>query len=79
MSKYTTEIKLAACKEYFERTLAYREICQKYGIHFNESRSASILNEWIIRYQELVQIHLLNLKEIEPIIVTKKSILLKNI
>lgn len=53
MAKYTTEIKIAACKEYFEGILSQREICQKYGIHFNESRSISILGEWIVRYQEL--------------------------
>ena len=53
MSKYTTEIKLAACKEYFDGKLSRRDICQKYGIHFSESRRTSILDEWIIRYQEL--------------------------
>ncbi|WP_167958903.1 helix-turn-helix domain-containing protein [Anaerosporobacter faecicola] len=53
MSKYTTEIRLAACKEYFDGKLSRREICQKYGIHFSESKRTSILDEWIIRYQEL--------------------------
>ena len=53
MSKYTTEIKLAACKEYFNGKLSRRDICQKYGIHFSESKRTSILDEWIIRYQEL--------------------------
>lgn len=53
MSKYTPEIKLAACKEYFDGKLSRKEICQKYGISFTESSSSSILSEWIIRYQEL--------------------------
>ena len=53
MSKHTPEVKLAACREYFNGKLSRREICQKYGIHFNESKRTSMLDEWIIRYQEL--------------------------
>ena len=53
MVKYTAEIKLAACKEYFDGKLSHKEICQKYGIRFYESCGSSILNEWILRYQVL--------------------------
>lgn len=53
MAKYTAEIKIAACKEFLDGKLSLREICQKYGISFTESSSSSILNEWILRYQEL--------------------------
>ncbi len=49
MSQYTTEIKLVACKEYFNGKLSRKEICQKYGIHFNGSSRTSILDEWIMR------------------------------
>lgn len=52
MSKYTTEIKLAACKEYFSGELTRREICQKYGIRIAKHGNSSLLNDWIIRYQE---------------------------
>ncbi|MBP5266140.1 MAG: helix-turn-helix domain-containing protein [Lachnospiraceae bacterium] len=53
MAKYTVEIKIAACKEYLDGKLSHKEICQKYGISFNESNRSSILNDWILRYQEL--------------------------
>lgn len=53
MAKYTAEIKIAACKEYSDGKLSHKEICQKYGISFNESNSSSILYDWILRYQEL--------------------------
>lgn len=53
MAKYTAEIKIAACKEYYDGKLSHKEICQKYGISFNESSSTSILNDWILRYKEL--------------------------
>lgn len=53
MVKYTAQIKIAACKEYFDGNLSRREICQKYGISFTDSSSSSILTEWILRYQEL--------------------------
>ena len=53
MAKYTAKIKIAACKEYFDGKLSRREICQKYGISFTESGGTSILDEWIMRYQEL--------------------------
>lgn len=52
MSKYSVEIKISACKEYFEGKLSRREICEKYGIHFNTSRRSSILDEWILRYNQ---------------------------
>lgn len=49
MSKYNEDIKIAVCKEYFEGTYSRKELCEKYGIHFGES---SILDDWIMRYQE---------------------------
>ena len=53
MSKYKSEVKIAACKEYFEGALSLREICKKYGIYFNESSRKTILSDWIMWYQEL--------------------------
>ena len=49
MSKYNEDVKIAVCKEYFEGTYSRKELCEKYGIHFGES---SILDDWIMRYQE---------------------------
>lgn len=50
MSKYSEDVKIAVCKEYLEGTYSRKELCEKYGIHFGRS---SIIDEWIMRYQEL--------------------------
>ena len=62
MNKYTTEIKIAACREFLDGKLSHREICQKYGITFTESSSTSILNEWVLRYQALGEIAFIQTK-----------------
>mgnify|MGYP002856803313 CR=1 FL=1 len=47
MSKYTPEVKIAACKDYLAGELSHQEICQKYGITFNKNACKSMLNEWV--------------------------------
>ena len=50
MSKYSVELKIAACKDYLSGELSHREICNKYGIHFNTTKGTSMLNEWVPKY-----------------------------
>lgn len=50
MSKYSAEIKLAACQEYLSGKLSHREICEKYGIYYNSKKRNSMLNQWMPRY-----------------------------
>ena len=52
MSKYTTELKLAACKEYFSGKISRRDVCQKYGIRIYKHGNSSPLDDWIMQYQE---------------------------
>ena len=51
MSKYSTETKINACKEYLEGTLSHKEICIKYGITYNESKHKSMINTWLHYYR----------------------------
>ena len=50
MSKYSAELKIAACEDYLSGKFSNREICEKYGIHFNERKHTSELNKWIRLY-----------------------------
>ncbi len=50
MSKYSPETKIAACKDYLSGKYTHKEVCQKYGITFNETVVKSMLNEWVPRY-----------------------------
>lgn len=50
MSKYSVETKIAACKDYLSGQFTHKEVCQKYGITFNETVVKSMLNEWVPRY-----------------------------
>ena len=50
MAKYSTEIKIAACKDYFEQGMSKRDICAKYGITYAKDPSATVLTDWIRRY-----------------------------
>ena len=50
MSKYSSEIKIKACEDYLSGKLSHKEICMKYGIHFCEKESHSMLNDWLPRY-----------------------------
>ena len=52
MSKYSAELKIAACKDYFSGKLSIREICEKYGIKYNTKSYTSELNKWIHRYMD---------------------------
>ena len=50
MAKYPIEVKIAACKDYCERGMSKREICNKYGITYSKNPGSSALDDWIKRY-----------------------------
>ena len=50
MSKYSAELKIAACKDYLSGKLSEKEICEKYGIKFNVKNYRSELYKWIRKY-----------------------------
>lgn len=50
MSKYLPEIKIKACEDYLSGKYSHREICEKYGIYFSESRNSSMIDEWLPSY-----------------------------
>ena len=50
MSKYSAEIKIAACKDYLEGTIPHEEICKKYGIQYSKKSQSSKLTEWVRFY-----------------------------
>lgn len=50
MSKYSAELKIAACKDYLSGKLSEKEICEKYGIKFNVKNCRSELYKWIRKY-----------------------------
>lgn len=52
MSKYSAEIKIAACQDYISGIFTRKEICEKYDIYYNTKNSMSMLNKWIPRYLE---------------------------
>ena len=52
MAKYPLEIKIAACKDYFERNMSMGDICDKYGIPYGNGPSSSVLSDWFIRFAE---------------------------
>lgn len=61
MQKYSAELKIAACKDYIAGELSHREICDKYGIHFNQKKRTSKLYQWVSAYEihgEAAFIHL---------------------
>lgn len=51
MSKYSTDLKISACKEYIEGILSHKEICDKYGITYSSKGCTSELTQWVRRYQ----------------------------
>ena len=51
MSKYSSEIKIRTCEEYLSGNLSHKEICMKYGIHFDEKKHQSMLNECLFLYR----------------------------
>ena len=52
MSKYSAKLKIAACEEYLSGEFSNKEICEKYGIHFNEKRHDSELSKWLKMYMK---------------------------
>ena len=51
MSKYSNKIKINACREYLEGELSHKEICLKYGIHYNEKKQTSQIYKWLHKYR----------------------------
>ena len=51
MSKYSTQTKINACKDYLEGNLSHKEICSKYGIYYDENSSTSQINKWLHKYR----------------------------
>lgn len=51
MPKYTVDTIIAACEDYISGILSHKEICYKYGIYYNDKKSTSMLNKWIVRYR----------------------------
>ena len=52
MSKYSAKLKIAACEEYLSGEFSNKEICEKYGIYFNEKRHNSELSKWLKMYMK---------------------------
>ena len=52
MSKYTAELKIAACKDFLSRELSLAEVCEKYGIHYNPKKCSSELRSWCAQYEK---------------------------
>ena len=50
MSKYLPDIKIKACEDYLSGKYSQREVCEKYGIYFSESRRSSMIEEWLPSY-----------------------------
>jgi transposase-like protein len=50
MSKYLPEIKIKACEDYLSGKYSHKEVCEKYGIYFNDSRYSSAINDWLPIY-----------------------------
>ena len=52
MSKYSAELKIAACKDFLSGTLSFIEVCEKYGIHYDKKKGATELRKWIAQYEK---------------------------
>ena len=52
MSKYSAELKIAACEDFLSGELTLKEVCEKYGIHFNAKECSSKLRKWAVLYQK---------------------------
>ena len=52
MSKYSAELKIAACEDFLSGEYSLKEVCEKYGIHFNEKECSSKLRQWAVLYQK---------------------------
>lgn len=50
MAKYSTETKIAACKDYLYNGLSNKEVCLKHGITYSSKNHNSILNIWVHLY-----------------------------
>ena len=50
MAKYSTELKIAACKDYLYNGLSNKEVCLKHGITYSSKNHNSILNIWVHLY-----------------------------
>ena len=52
MSKYSAELKIAACEDFLSGELTLKEVCEKYGIHFDAKECSSKLRKWAVLYQK---------------------------
>ncbi len=52
MSKYSAELKIAACKDFLSGALSFIEVCEKYGIHYDKKKGATELRKWIAQYEK---------------------------
>ena len=52
MSKYTAELKIAACKDFLSGELPLAEVCEKYKIHYDSKECSSALRKWIPQYEK---------------------------
>ena len=52
MSKYTAELKVAACKDFLSGNFSLVEVCEKYGIHYNPKEYSSALRNWSAQYKK---------------------------
>ena len=52
MSKYSVELKIAACKDFLSGEFSLSEVCEKYGIYYNPKEWSSELRKWSAQYEK---------------------------
>ena len=52
MSKYSAELKIAACKDFLSGELSLAEVCEKYGIYYDAKECSSRLRKWCVLYEK---------------------------
>lgn len=51
--KFSPEIKIHACEDLLSGKYIAAQVCEKYGITYNEKNCFSTsLSEWVVRYSE---------------------------
>ena len=52
--KFSSELKIRACEDFLSGKYSAAQVCEKYGITYNEKKhSSSSLNEWIAKYKAM--------------------------
>lgn len=55
-AKFAPEIKIHACEDFLSGKYTSAQICEKYGITYNEkNRSSTSLSEWMAKYRAVGQ------------------------